>query len=157
MPNNITILDFNPSHKGAFKSLNEEWIMEYFKMEAADYKMLDHPQENILNKGGYIAVALLNGEVVGTCALLKMDNDLFDYELAKMAVSPKAQGLGVGYQLGIKVIGKAKELGGKTIFLESNTILKPAIKLYRKLGFNEIEHITTPYERCNIQMCLEIT
>ncbi len=125
-------------------------------MEEADFKALDHPKKHILDKGGYIAIALWEKVPVGTCALMKMDNNQFDYELAKMAVSPRAQGLGVGYQLGAKVIDKAKELGATSIFLESNTILEPAIRLYKKLGFKEIEHISTPYERCNIQMCLDI-
>ena len=152
MSKNLKIVDFAPSYQDAFKALNEEWITKYFVMEEADYKALDHPKTYILDKGGYIAIALLDNEPVGTCALLKMDNDQFDYELAKMSVSPKAQGLGLGYQLGSKVIDKAKELGATNIFLESNTVLGPAIHLYKKLGFTEIEHIKTPYERCNIQM-----
>lgn len=152
MPQEIKIVDFNPTYQEAFKTLNEEWIRKYFVMEEADFKALDHPQEYILDRGGYIAIALLENEPVGTCALMKMDNPQFDYELAKMAVSPKAQGLGIGYQLGLKVIEKAKELGATTVFLESNTVLKPAIQLYKKFGFKEIEHIATPYERCNIQM-----
>ena len=154
MSQEIKIVDFNPTYQDAFKALNEAWIRMYFVMEEADFKALDHPQAYILDKSGYIAIALLDNEPVGTCALMKMDNGQFDFELAKMAVSPKAQGLGIGYQLGLKVIEKAKELGATKIFLESNTILKPAIQLYKKLGFNEIEHIETPYERCNIQMAL---
>ena len=156
MDKSITIVDFEPAHKAAFRSLNEEWITQYFVMEAADFKALDHPQEYILDKGGYIAIALYNNEVVGTCALLKMDHERFDYELAKMGVSPKTQGMGIGYQLGKKIIDKAKEMGARTIFLESNTILEPAIHLYKKLGFREIPHIKTPYERCNIQMELKL-
>ena len=116
MSQEIKIVDFNPSHQSAFKALNEEWITTYFVMEEADFKALDHPQEYIIDGGGYIAIALLDNEPVGTCALMKMDNEQFDYELAKMGVSPKAQGLGVGYQLGIKVIDKAKELGAKIFF-----------------------------------------
>lgn len=46
----------------------------------------------------------------------------------------------------------AKELGASKIYLESNTILKPAIQLYQKLGFQKIVGRTTPYKRCNIQM-----
>jgi N-acetylglutamate synthase-like GNAT family acetyltransferase len=60
-------------------------------MEASDYKMLDHPEEYIINKGGHIVFALLN-EVVGTCALIKTSDEPLIFELAKMAVSPKAQG-----------------------------------------------------------------
>lgn len=52
---------------------------------------------------------------------------LYDYELAKLAVSPKVQGKGIGVLLCEAVVNKAKELGGKRIFIESNTRLKPAI------------------------------
>ena len=31
-------------------------------------------------------------EPVGVCALCKMDHPLYDYELAKLAVSPEVQG-----------------------------------------------------------------
>jgi len=152
----IEIVDYLPRYKSAFKSLNQEWIERYFVMEEADFKALDHPKETILNKGGYIAIDLLDKEPVGTCALVKMENERFDYELAKMGVSPKAQGLGVGYQLGKRIVEKAKEMGARTIFLESNTRLVPAINLYKKLGFVEIDHIETPYQRCDIQMELRL-
>jgi DNA-binding MarR family transcriptional regulator/N-acetylglutamate synthase-like GNAT family acetyltransferase len=150
----VQVVDYEPEYQPAFKQLNEEWITQYFKMEATDYKSLDHPDEYILNKGGHILIALYNNEPVGTCALIKMDNDM--YELAKMAVSPKAKGKGIGFILGNASIAKAKELGAKKIYLESNTILKPAINLYHKLGFKKVTGIPSPYERCNIQMILEV-
>jgi DNA-binding MarR family transcriptional regulator/N-acetylglutamate synthase-like GNAT family acetyltransferase len=150
----VQVVDYKPEYQPAFKQLNEEWITQYFKMEATDYKSLDHPDEYILNKGGHILIALYNNEPVGACALIKMDNDM--YELAKMAVSPKAKGKGIGFILGNASIAKAKELGAKKIYLESNTILKPAINLYHKLGFKKVTGIPSPYERCNIQMILEV-
>ena len=156
MQETITIVDYEPRYQQAFKSLNEEWIQKYFEMEPEDYRTLDYPQENIIDKGGYIALALLNGTPVGTCALIKMNNGVFDYELAKMGVSPKAQGKGIGYLLGQAIVNKAKSLGAKNIYIESNTRLQPAIQLYRKLGFMEIEGIQTPYVRCDIQMELQL-
>lgn len=150
----VQVVDYKPEYQPAFKRLNEEWITQYFKMEETDYKSLDHPDDYILNKGGHILMALYNNEPVGACALIKMDNDM--YELAKMAVSPKAKGKGIGFILGNACIAKAKSLGAKKIYLESNTILKPAINLYHKLGFKKVTGITSPYERCNIQMMLEV-
>ncbi len=148
----IQLVPYTPKYQKAFKSLNEWWVEKYFTMEAMDHYYLDHPQENIIDTGGYIAIALLNDKPVGACALVKLKNGVFDFELAKMGVSPKAQGKGIGFLLGEKIIEKAKELGGKNIFLESNTVLESAIKLYKKLGFKEIVGIDTPYDRCNIQM-----
>ncbi len=148
----VQIVEYEPKYQSAFKSLNEEWISTYFEMEEADYKALDNPEEYILNKGGKIFVALYNDEPMGVCALIKMDDPNYDFELAKMAVSPKAQGKNMGWLLGQAIINAAKELGASKIYLESNTILKPAINLYYKLGFQKIAGHPTPYKRSNIQM-----
>ncbi|MBE9462362.1 GNAT family N-acetyltransferase [Dyadobacter subterraneus] len=152
----VQIVDYQPAYQTAFRNLNQEWISTYFKMEESDFKALDDPEGYILNKGGKILVALYNGEPLGVCALIKMDDPDYDFELAKMAVSPKAQGKSIGWLLGQAIISKAKELGAKKIYLESNTILKPAINLYHKLGFQKVAGRITPYERCNIQMELVI-
>ncbi|MDR3024920.1 GNAT family N-acetyltransferase [Chryseobacterium sp.] len=153
---NVKIVDYDPKYQSAFKALNEEWISAYFEMEDADYKALDNPEEYILNKGGKILVALYNEEPLGVCALIKMDDPDYDFELAKMAVSPKAQGKNIGWLLGQAIISKAKESGASKIYLESNTILKPAINLYYKLGFQKVSGRSTPYQRCNIQMELDL-
>jgi len=152
----VKIIDYTPEYKTAFKALNEEWISAYFTMEETDYKALDHPEEYILNKGGQIIVALYNDEPVGVCALIKMDDPDYDFELAKMAVSPKMQGKSIGFLLGQTILEKAKAAGGTNVYLESNTVLKPAIKLYQKLGFEKIAGRATPYERCDIQMGINI-
>ncbi|KIO77211.1 MarR family transcriptional regulator [Pedobacter lusitanus] len=152
----VSIVNYVPAYQQAFRALNEEWISSWFKMEQADYNALDDPQGYILDKGGYILVALYKGEPAGVCALIKMNDPDYDYELAKMAVSPAVQGKSIGWLLGSAIVRKAKELGAKKIYLESNTILKPAINLYHKLGFVKIAGRITPYERCNIQMELDL-
>lgn len=148
----VQIVEYTPDYQAAFKSLNEEWISTYFEMEEADYKALDNPKEYILDRGGKIFVALYKNEPLGVCALIKMDDSKYDFELAKMAVSPKAQGKNIGWLLGNTVINAAREFRASGIYLESNTILKPAINLYYKLGFRKIVGHVTPYKRCNIQM-----
>ncbi|MDN3584910.1 bifunctional helix-turn-helix transcriptional regulator/GNAT family N-acetyltransferase [Mucilaginibacter flavus] len=152
----VKIVDYTADYKQAFRDLNEEWISKWFKMEGADYKALDNPESYILNRGGHILVALYNNKPAGVCALIKMDDPDYDYEMAKMAVSPTVQGKNIGFLLGNAIVEKAKSLGAKTIYLESNTILKPAINLYHKLGFNKVAARTSPYERSNIQMELII-
>ncbi len=153
---NITIVDYDNQYQQTFRDLNVEWISKYFKMEAADYKVLDNPDDYILKKGGHIFVALYHNEPLGVCAMIKIDGRQNDYELAKMAVSPKAQGKNIGYLLGQAIINKAKSLGASTLYLESNTLLTPAISLYRKLGFEEISGLSSAYQRCNIQMELKL-
>ncbi|MDM8176378.1 GNAT family N-acetyltransferase [Olivibacter sp. 47] len=150
----VTIVKYNPVYHTAFKTLNEEWISTYFELEEADRQALENPDQYILNPGGKIFVALYRGEPVGVCALIKMNDPDYDYELAKMAVSPKAQGKNIGYLLGQSAINEARKIGAKALYLESNTILKPAINLYYKLGFQKITGHVSPYKRCNIQMSL---
>lgn len=152
----IQILDYKPEYRSAFKDLNVEWITKYFEMEEADYRVLNNPDSEIIEKGGRILIALYNGVPAGTCALLKMNNSDSTVELVKMAVSPKVRGIGIGWELGKAVTTVAKEMGANKIFLEGNTNLKASISLYHKLGFKRIEGVTSPYKRVDIQMELDL-
>ncbi len=151
----VKITDFTPDHKEAFKVLNEAWITKYFTLEDSDHKMLSNPEHYILSPGGAILIAIHNNIPVGTVALIKREKNQF--ELAKMAVEPSAQGQSIGYQLGVAAIKKAKTLSATSIFLETNSKLIPAISLYKKLGFTPIDLEDSPYQRCDIQMVLNFT
>lgn len=146
----ISIVSFKPEHANDFKQLNETWIAKHWQLEASDHQILDNPQGYVIDKGGYIAIALDNEIVIGCCALIPMDSNCM--ELAKMAVSDNTKGRGIGYALGQHVIKQAKIMGAKRVYLESNTLLEPAINLYRKLGFKRVVGQPSPYARCNIQM-----
>ena len=148
----IQIHNYEPRFRDTFRELNEWWIHQYFEMEKKDYQILHDPETHILNKGGYILVALYDSLPAGVCALLPSDRNGIDFELSKMGVAPHYHGLGIGMALGKAVLKKARGIGAKRVFLESNTILGPAISLYRKLGFREIPSGDSPYQRCNIQM-----
>jgi len=147
----IRIVDFRIEYADAFKKLNYQWINKYFKVESSDQDMLENPQEYIIDNGGKILIALDKTKVIGTSALINMSIDGV-YELAKMTVEEDYQGLGIGLEIGKASIEKAREIGAKRLFLETNSKLKPAIALYKKLGFNEVEGVDSPYERCDVQM-----
>ena len=151
----IRLVPYESKYRDAFKALNESWIREFFKMEPKDYDSLLHPERTIIAKGGEIIVALLGEEAVGVCALMCMDHPDYDFELAKMGVAENVRGKGIGYQLGKEIIARARNRGARNLFVESNTILVPAISLYRKLGFQEIAGKPSPYERSNIQMLID--
>lgn len=133
-----------------FSKLNYDWIEKFFQVEDSDRVALDDPQAYILDKGGVILMARYAGKVAGTCALMKAGDETF--ELAKMAVADEFKGRGIGLILGQAVLHRARELGARRVFLDSNTSLTPAINLYRKLGFKRIDAEPSPYARCNIQM-----
>jgi len=152
----VAIVEYRPKYKKAFKQLNEQWITQYFELEQADRDAIDHPQSYIINKGGKILVALYKNEPVGVCALIQMDHSKYDFELAKMAVSPDARGKNIGWLLGTAIIQAAKKAGAKRLYLESNTKLIPAINLYYKLGFKKVPSSPSPYKRANIHMELNL-
>ena len=146
----IKVVDYAPKYREAFKSLNVEWISKYWELEEPDFKALDDPEGYILNQSGVILIALDKGKPIGCCALIKQTDNTF--ELAKMAVSPKAQGKGVGLLLGKSIVERAKLMGLKRLYLESNSVLKPAVSLYEKIGFKHIKGASSPYARCDVQM-----
>ncbi|MGI9328561.1 MAG: GNAT family N-acetyltransferase [Pseudomonadales bacterium] len=150
----VTIVDYAPRHQAAFAALNYAWIEQYFSIEAADRESLDHPQEKILQPGGAILMAELHSEAVGTCALIRISDS--ELELAKMAVSEAHRGARIGLLLGQAAIERARHLGASQLWLESNTILTPALSLYRKLGFQAEPQQPSDYARSNIQMRLQL-
>lgn len=151
----ITIVGFDQKYSADFARLNYEWISEYFGVEDHDRDMLDDPVNYIIKPGGEIFFALCDGKVVGTVAMISAPDNIS--ELAKMAVLPEFRGRGIADKLMSACIEFARAAGKRAIWLESNTILEPAIKLYRKHGFVETPlDKNSLYSRCNIQMELAI-
>lgn len=133
-----------------FIRLNEDWIAHYFRIEEADRELARNPAR-IIADGGYIFTLLKEEQVVGVCALFKEEDDVF--QLARMAVSPEFQGKGYGDALVEAAFAKLREIKAKRVYLLSNTILAPAIALYKKHGFSVFSEGAHPaYSRCNIVM-----
>lgn len=148
----VRIVDYAPEYLRVFKRLNIMWINSHWSLEPHDLEVLGDPESNILSKGGYIFVALVDDMPMGVVALCRMEGGEYDYELAKLAVDPEARGIGLGEKLCRSALEKASQLGAVKIFLESNTLLKPAIGLYHKLGFTELKEYHPAYDRGDIQM-----
>jgi ribosomal protein S18 acetylase RimI-like enzyme len=152
--NQLEIIAYNERLAVNFKQLNEAWLQKYFEIEPIDVEMLSNPTQYFIDKSGHIFFANLAGEIVGTFALLKESDSV--YELSKMAVAESFQGKNIGNKLMEFAIAKATELNAIKIILYSNTRLAPAIHLYRKYGFVEVPIISSDYKRCNIKMELII-
>ncbi|GAB3647947.1 hypothetical protein GCM10028791_10820 [Echinicola sediminis] len=147
---NINILTYRPELQPHFASINKAWISAHFTLEPIDIEVLENPEQSILDKGGAILFAELEGEIVGTVALIFQEEGI--YEMAKMGVLPAAQGKKVGWTLARAILAKAKELGGEKVVLYSSRKLVPAIGMYRKLGFQEVFPEPGQYSRCDIKM-----
>jgi len=146
----IEIIDYKAEYSGYFKTLNIEWIQKYFSVEPADEYVLSNPQSAILDKGGFIFFAKYDTEIVGTCALIKVNDKTF--ELAKMAVNEKFQNLGICKLLMGKAIQKAKEIQMEKLELYTNKQLIKALDIYHKYGFQVVPLDNHPTKRANIKM-----
>lgn len=148
--NLVDIIEFSEELSEPIKTLNYEWLEKYFRIEEGDVASLSDPQKHIIDKGGHIYYAKLDGEIVGTASLLKKSETV--YELGKLAVSDKAQGHGIGTILIEHCLNIAKQKQITILILYSNTTLQSAIHLFRKYGFEEVELESGVYERANIKM-----
>lgn len=151
----VKIIEDQLEHAADFARLNYEWLRKYFSVEPHDREMLDDPDNHIMKQGGHLIFAKYNDEIIGVAALIRENDTTF--ELAKMAVVPKYQGLKIGEKLILASIRKAKTRNMKRLVLESSRKLIPAINLYVKTGFVEIPLTgKSPYSRCDIRMQLDL-
>lgn len=146
----IEIIEYKDEYKAFFRKLNYEWIEKFFVIEPTDEYVLNNPKEAVIDPGGYIYFAKLDDEVVGTFAIMKVDE--MTYEFAKMAVAESHQNKGIGKMLLNVAIHKARELKLERLVLYSNTFLASAVNLYRRFGFTEIPKTDFHNNRANIKM-----
>jgi putative acetyltransferase len=153
-PNTIEIRSLAPGDDAApFRTLNEEWITQYFTLEAKDMETLSDSEQSILQKGGHIFMAYAGAEAVGCFALIPTRNGVS--EVSKMAVSPQLRGRGIGRRLLQHAIAQARSIGARSLFLGSNTRLKDAVHLYESVGFRHVKPETLPpmpYSRADVFM-----
>ncbi|HTL98179.1 MAG TPA: GNAT family N-acetyltransferase [Holophagaceae bacterium] len=148
------IIPFDPRYREDFKRLNIAWLEKFFRVEPLDAEVLSNPERNILDPGGRILFAKVGDEIAGACALIPEGEGR--YELSKMAVDERFQGLGLGRLLLEAAVAEFKRLEGAELFLESNSRLGPAIRLYETSGFRHAPRpAASHYERADVYMVYE--
>lgn len=159
----IRVRQFVDADGPRFAELNLRWIEELFGVEESDRSQLGDPKSTILEPGGTIAIAELDGAVVGCGALIPPHYQPTDgrrwLEVVKMATDPKAQGRGVGAMVLDFLIDIARRQGCEALWLETNDSLGAATRLYERTGFRRLSRNDcwpTPYARCNLQMVLNL-
>jgi putative acetyltransferase len=147
----VAIVPFEPRHAAAWAALNLAWLAEGgFAVEAKDRRVIDDPEGQILAKGGRIFMAEEDGEAVGCCALMAMDDGSF--EVAKMTVTPAARGQGISRRLLEACEAEARCVAAPRLYLESSSTLTVAGALYRSFGFVDLPPRPTPYARADVFM-----
>lgn len=152
----LSIRPFTDDLAEPFYRINAEWIEEMFVLEENDIRLLSNPRELILDKGGVVLFAeAADLGVVGTCALIRMQDGWF--ELTKMGVAKAARGRKAGEFLLAAILDQARAMGvADKLYLLTNAKCAAAIHLYEKLGFQHDAEIMTTfgarYERCDVAM-----
>jgi ribosomal protein S18 acetylase RimI-like enzyme len=151
----IKVVINHPGYLPYFESLNKAWIEKDFVLEPDDRYVLEHAQEAILDRGGAMLYAVIDGQVAGTVALQPGPDG--EVEMIKMAVDEARRGLGIGRLLILSAIAQAKKMGIRRLVLHSNSLLNAAaVSLYRRLGFTEVPLGESRYQRANIKMEINI-
>jgi ribosomal protein S18 acetylase RimI-like enzyme len=151
---NVTIVEYEARYKEAFQRLSYEWLEKYVGVEPEDERILNNHEDVILSKGGHIFFAIYGDEVVGTVSLIKVDH--LTFELAKLAVTEAYQGLKIGEALMNACLFTARNEQASKIILYSNSMLKPAIRLYQKFNFVHIPTDSDKYVNADITMELKL-
>lgn len=165
-PPAVRIVGFDTRWRADFARLNLEWLRRWFVVEPFDEEVLGDPERHILADGGRVLFALVDGEgqgsgddagprAVGTVALRNAGDGA--YELTKMAVEPGLRGTGIGRALLDAAIDTYRGLGGRELYLESSSVLVPALRMYESAGF---VHHPAPrpgshYARADVHMIWE--
>ena len=148
----VEVVPFDPALRDHFRRLNQQWLERHFHVEGVDRTLFADPEGLIIAPGGAIFFALYAGEVVGTCALIRESEGVF--ELSKMGVDENFRGLGAGRALLDAAIAEYRRRGGKELFLESNSKLDRALGMYERAGFVRQSSIRpgSHYERADVYM-----
>ena len=151
---NVTIVSFDEEYSSIFYELNKLWIEESWLLEESDKFDLLNPKESIIDKGGEIFFALIDGNVVGTVAMIHSADRI--YELAKMTVEINYRGNGVANKLMDQCLNYATNNNAQQIYLITNDTLLIARNLYDKYGFKEVKLDSDKYLRGNVKMVLNL-
>ena len=85
----------------------------------------------------FLLLAKLGDKPLGAVALKKHSDEIC--EMKRLYVMPEAQGTGAGRALCDQLLIEARKEGYDTMLLDSLRRLETAVKLYKKLGFEETE------------------
>ncbi len=109
----------------AYYDKNLDMLSEFYLAKPGKriYLIATDDEDNVIGGVGFAEVGLFEN-----CA-----------ELQKLYLTDAAKGSGLGYRLIGALEDKAREFGYKRMYLETHTILAPAIHIYEKSGYRQVE------------------
>ena len=103
---------------------------------------------------GRLYLAYWNGEAVGSIALRKIDDETC--ELKRMYVKPAFRKNGIAKMLIQQLVTDARDIGYRSMLLDTLPFLQTAIHMYQKIGFYEIERYNNSPMDTSIYMKLDL-
>jgi len=123
-------------------------------LEAYDADLRDIAASYRGRGGAFRVVTSAEGRIVGCGGLYPIDER--EAEIRRMYLLPEVRGVGVGRMLLEELIGDAKERRFERVVLETASVLKEAISLYRKRGFVPVAHRGPALRQCDQAYALQL-
>lgn len=131
----------------------EPSFREYLDIQHYDEE-IGHLQEKYGPPAGRLYLAFCGGEPAGCIGLRQLDAQ--SCEMKRLYVRLRFRGKGIGGMLVQRIIGDAKEIGYRQMFLDTLPFLQSALKLYKGCGFCETERYNDSPVESSIFMRLEL-
>jgi putative acetyltransferase len=122
--------------------------------DVTDADLADIEQSYFAKGGVFFVLEDKDGSIVGAYGLYPLEDQLC--ELRKMYLHKSYRGKGLGKLLLDSALAQVRDLGFTRVTLETASVLKEAIALYKSYGFVEYtpDHMS---ERCDQAYKLELT
>lgn len=144
----MELVSYDPKYRQNFIELNTAWIINNFGcLEEADKKTFLEIEKEIAD-GAMIFCALEKNIVLAVCMVRPIGKGT--WEICKLAADERYRGQGAGSRLFKKCMEYAIANNAERLFIISNSKLKPALHIYQKFGFKEIELADYEYSRGDI-------
>src|SRR5689334_9877028 len=114
---------------------------------------MDEVQQTYFDNDGIFLVLTDDEQIIGTGAIRKIDDEI--YELKRLWLRVEYHGQGPGYRMIQELFTFARQKGYRRVWLETDRHAQSrAFELYKRLGFHEIPPYTGHQDETAMEMTL---
>ena len=154
----ITVIDYKPGLERHFHELAGPWLSGEVngQLEEKDGITLQAPAPSHFNEGGFLFFARYKGQIVGFVALMRLDDDSFEF--ARLYTNPVYKNLEIDIKLIERCISRCMENEAKELWHQTTRDLPFAHILFSKLNFvdKEAPPQMQVWEQTEKIMCLDL-